>query len=401
MVKTHICERCGQIFKQKGHLKNHLNRKNPCKPIKEEIIEEKVKEKIQELENEGKLEIHDKNIVLNNKDIYNIINVRNSLRNMSDEYFDKFLPDFCDKLIILGFDKFIKKYNDELKDSKYDWINLKNKKIEKDWINSTSVIGMNIIKKNMPHIYEVSNYKGLNIKQLWDKSHLEKALRTNRKSHSTPYVTEIVRQLGFTSGTSKVTIYRPLLTKRIVESLNGKNILDVCVGWGGRMLGSACIDGVKYTGIEPFSKTYIGLNNIKEELKLDNVILYNDMAENIIPNLKKEYDIAITSPPYYNLEIYSDEITQSHHYGSYKGWMDKFLKPVVYGVLNKLIDTGYSCWSVKNFKTDKKYNLYNDIVKLHEDKGWKKIEREFYVGNCIRPGLDKRGKEITYVFIKE
>ena len=31
-----------------------------------------------------------------------------------------------------------------------------------------------------------------------------------------------------------------------------------------------------------------------------------------------------------------------------------------------------------------------------------KIDREFYVGNCIRPGskTDKKGKEITYVFTK-
>ena len=334
-------------------------------------------------------------------DIYDIINVRNSLRDLTDEKFNEFLPDFCDKLVSFGFDEFIKIYNEGLKDNNKDFINLKGKIVETNFINSTSVVGMNIIKKNMPHIYEVCNYKGLNIKQMWDKEHLEKALRVNRKSHSTPYSSEIIRQLGFSSGTSKITIYRPLLTKRIVEALGCKNVLDVCVGWGGRMLGSACISGVKYTGIEPYSKTYNGLENIKKELQLDNVILYNDVAEIIIPQLKKEYDLALTSPPYYNLELYSTEASQSHNYGTYADWIEKFLKPVVYGVLDKLVDTGYSCWSVKNFKTDKKYNLYDDVVKLHNDKGWIKIDTEFYVGNSVRPGLNKQGKEITYVFIKE
>lgn len=332
--------------------------------------------------------------------IYKIINVRNALKNMTDSDFEEFLSDFCEKLEEYGIDKIINNYNNNL-DSIKDWNNLKKKEITKDWINSTSITGMNIIKKQMSHLYEVSNYKGFNIKQMWDKEHLEKALRVNRKSHSTPYVTEIVRQLGFTAGTSKVTIYRPLLTKRIVQSFNAKNILDVCVGWGGRMLGSACIDNVKYTGIEPFSKTFNGLSNIKKELKLNNVTLYNDIAENVIPTLKKEYDLALTSPPYYNLELYSDEKTQSHHYGTYEEWINSFLKPVVYGVLEKIIDSGHSCWSVKNFKTDKKYNLYDDVVKLHKDKGWIQLEREFYVGNCIRPGIDKQGKEITYVFVKE
>jgi len=334
-------------------------------------------------------------------DIYKYVNKRKSLKDMSDDVFEAFLPKFCDALVNYGFDNFIKKYNDGLQKNDKDWKNLKEKVVEKDWINSTSVVGMNIIKRNMPHIYEVCNHKGTNIKQMWVKERLDKAIRVNRKSHSTPYVTEIVRQLGFTAGTSKVTIYRPLLTKRIVQEFQAKEVLDVCIGWGGRMLGSACVDGVSYTGIEPFTKTYEGLSKIKQELSLDNVTLYNDVAENVLPTLDKIYDLAITSPPYYNLELYSDETTQSHHYGSYEDWIDKFLKPIVYGVLDKLVEGGKSCWSVKNFKTDKAYNLYDDVVKLHEEKGWKKIDREFYVGNCIRPGTDKQGKEITYVFVKE
>ncbi len=333
-------------------------------------------------------------------DIYKILNITNSLRNMNDIDFEKFLPIFCDKLVEYGFDKIVTEYNNGLGDNIRDWINLKDKNVEKDWINSTSIVGMNIIKRNMPHIYEVSNYKGISIKKMWTKEQIEKALRANRKSHPTPYVSEIIRQIGFTSGTTRITIYRPLLTKRIVQELNAKNILDVCVGWGGRMIGASCIDNVKYTGIEPFSKTYEGLKKIKKELKLNKVKLYNERAEIIIPSLKKEYDLALTSPPYYNLELYSTEESQSYNYGSYENWLNKFLRPIINGVLDKLIDSGYSCWSVKNIKTDKKYNLYDDVVKIHKERGWVKINREFYVGNCIRPGSDKKGKEITYVFIK-
>ena len=262
---------------------------------------------------------------------------------------------------------------------------------------------MSIIKKHMSHIYEVKNYKGINIKGLWNKTNLIKAIRTNRKSHSTPYVSEIVRQLGFVCGNSKVTIYRPLLTKRIVEYFGAKSVLDVCIGWGGRMLGSVAINDVQYTGIEPFTKTYRGLNEIKNKLGLDRATIYNGIAENILPTLENNsFDLALTSPPYYNLEIYSDEVTQSHHYGTYEIWINKFLKPVVYGVIDKLKDTGVSCWSVKNFKTDKKYNLFDDVVQLHKNKGWGLTDEEFYVGNSVRPGMKikKLGKEITYIFKK-
>ena len=73
----------------------------------------------------------------------------------------------------------------------------------------------------------------------------------------------------------------------------------MCVSdWGGRMLGSVCNDGVNYTGIEPYSKTFNGLVNIKRELDLtdDRVKLYNDTAENVLPTLYPCYNLALTSP---------------------------------------------------------------------------------------------------------
>ena len=341
--------------------------------------------------------------------IYDYLNVSKLNKTMPEADFESLLPKLTQLLFDYGFDKILKDYNDNsLKDVQKDWHVLQNKITEQDFINSTTTSGMAIIKKHMLHIYDVKSHKGVCIRDLWTKENLEKVLRLNRKTHSTPYVTEIIRQLGFMAGTSKVTIYRPLLTKRIVDTFKAKKILDVCVGWGGRMLGSACLEGVHYTGIEPCTKTFKALKQITKELNIaKQVKLYHGKAEDILPGLKKKYDLALTSPPYYNLEIYSDEETQSHHHDSYGDWVEHFLKPVVFGVLDRLEDSGHSCWSVKNFHTDKSYPLYDDIVSLHKERGWIKTEREFYIGNCLRPGLkDNAGKaakskESTYVFVKE
>ena len=335
--------------------------------------------------------------------IYDYLNKKNALRSMSDEEFIDFLPKFTKEFYDYGLDNLLNAYNKGLTNINKDWDNLKKKLIKDNNINSTSIVGLNIIKKNMPHIYEVENYKGKSIKNMWIPDIIKKAIRNNRKSHITPYVSEIIRQVGFTAGTSKVTIYRPLLTKRIVEYFNAKNILDICTGWGGRMIGTRCIPGTSYTGIEPCLKTYNGLVDIKKNLNIEDITLYNSPAEDILPKLKKEYDIAITSPPYFNLESYSDEDTQSiKKYTTYDTWVKGFLRPCVKGVLSKLITGGHSCWSVKNFKTDKKYNLLDDIINIHKESGWNlRNDIEFYVGNCIRPGSgkDTRGKEITYVFM--
>ena len=46
----------------------------------------------------------------------------------------------------------------------------------------------------MPHIYEVKNFKGTNVSGLWNIENIKTALLINRKTHSTPYVSEIIRQ---------------------------------------------------------------------------------------------------------------------------------------------------------------------------------------------------------------
>ncbi len=338
---------------------------------------------------------------INKMNIYDYLNKRNLNKTFTQKEFDNIIDDLTDGIYNYGFENIIKDYNKKLKPIK-DWNNLKKKKIEKNYISAQSTIGLAIMKKHMTHSYKVKNYKGKSIYNLWNKENIKKSLIVNRKSHSTPYVSEIIRQIGFIAGTSKVTMYRPLLTKRIVQYFNAKNVLDCCTGWGGRMLGSLCNEGVSYTGIEPSNKTFEKLMDIVMQLDLSKLYLHHGTAESILPKLKKKYDLAITSPPYYNLEIYTDEKTQSHHYGTYEDWKNKFLDVIIKGVLDKLIDGGKSCWSVKNFKTDKKYNLLDDVIEIHKKYGWKKLEIEFYVGNSVRPSKKKlkKGKEITYVFVK-
>lgn len=66
---NYSCNKCGKVFKQKCHHINHINRKTPCRPIENKIIEEKVIEKIKELSEKGDIEIKNKNLIYNNQDI--------------------------------------------------------------------------------------------------------------------------------------------------------------------------------------------------------------------------------------------------------------------------------------------------------------------------------------------
>lgn len=320
----------------------------------------------------------------------NYVNKKNSLRDLTDDVFDNIVSELAGELEGVGFiyDNYMEA------ELRKDWVSLC-KKIPKEEFNAsaTTVVGTKLSKHFMRHFYDVKNFKGISVSSLWTKKNLEHALRFNRKYHTTPYVSELVRSLSFTNGLGKITMYRPVMAKMIVKHFNAKSVLDVCAGWGGRMLGSSCVDGVEYTGIEPCEKTYIALSNIKNFLKLDKVTLVNKPAEiALLEDIAedKKYDIGLTSPPYYNLEIYSEEPSQSVYHKTYEEWVRDFLEPVVLGVIKRV---KYSCWSVKNFKTEKQYNLLDEVIRIHEANGWMLMDEQFKVSNSKRPGKKNRTEE--------
>lgn len=109
-------------------------------------------------------------------------------------------------------------------------------------------------------------------------------------------------------------------------------ILDPCAGWGGRMIGASVICN-NYTCFDPSTQTYNGLVKLYKWLKGFN----SNFEANIykLPfedaKLEKEsYDFALTSPPYYNTENYSDEKTNSlNRYKTFEEWSNCFYIPMI------------------------------------------------------------------------
>ena len=79
MVK-YSCEQCGKEFSKKSAYDSHSKRKTPCK------------------NNVNKIKTLVDNKKYNDIDIFNYLNKREVLRNMTDEEFEIFLPVFCEKL---------------------------------------------------------------------------------------------------------------------------------------------------------------------------------------------------------------------------------------------------------------------------------------------------------------
>jgi hypothetical protein len=291
-----------------------------------------------------------------------------------------------------------------------DWSSLCKKAVLKDGevlpIDTRSRPGHKILDHWMTHFYDVQNWKGVSVRNLVTTAQLEKAFVANIQMHSTPYKSEIRRMLVMMGGLGNVTKYRAVTSKTIVEFFGAKSVLDPCIGWGGRMLGSLAA-GALYTGCEPDPNTVRGLRGILGDIGKTATVL-EIPAETALPGITGEFDLVLTSPPYFNLELYTAGDQSVANHPTWDEWVETWLKPVILSCLSKVRTGGTSCWSVKNFKTDKAYPLADVTKKIHADAGWTLVKTVTMRGSArmggarITDGVETRGsEEDTYCFQRQ
>ena len=127
--------------------------------------------------------------------------------------------------------------------------------------------------------------------------------------------------------------FKPSVAKCIYQHFNPTNILDFSTGWGDRLLAYQSWSGSNnhYTGIDPninLKETY------SKQLKCFGTKgSYNfDFKPAETSNLieKEFYDLVFTSPPYYNIERYTQEENQSwKKYRKIDQWLTQFLFPTL------------------------------------------------------------------------
>lgn len=307
--------------------------------------------------------------------INDILNKRFSTRNLSDVEFNDNLEEFAEGLSRIDFR--INHSNDKLAK---DWKNLCEYKPSSNIISSTSRIGMKLCEHFFPNFYDIKDSKGRSFNELWqDINLLKKILIWNRGSHSTPYLSELKRGIYFCSGATKSTMYRPQMAKIITHG--SSVVFDPCAGWGGRMLGSVA-NGCKYYAFEPNTQTYNNLQKLISFLNIDDMVtIINDSVLNFDKYEVERADTCLTSPPYFDLEKYCDEETQSiNGINTYEEWVEEFLDPVIKLCITNLKDGGKSCWNVASIG---KYKMWDDVNRIHTKYGYIKTS-EYSVGSSAR-----------------
>lgn len=314
--------------------------------------------------------------------IYDFLNKRYSLKSITDEHFENIVPQLAEELSSIDFR--IKYSEDKLKK---DWQYLKKININNHDTSSTMRVGMRLCEHFFPNFYDIKNINGKSFSYLWNKENLIKVLRWNRKSHSTPYLSELKRGIYFCCGLTKNTMFRPHLAKNIVSHFAGQTILDPCSGWGGRMLGTLSCEKT-YIGFEPNPETYDGLKRLAHFIG-EKPILHNIGAEYISEYIDKKIDIILTSPPYFNLEIYSDSDKQSENmFLNYEDWKNKWLKDIIFQSTAHLDKEGVSCWNVHNVAGMK---MIDDVKNIHAELSFEQ-DKVFSISSSKRQANQIKAK---------
>ena len=141
-------------------------------------------------------------------------------------------------------------------------------------------------------------------------------------------------------------------------------------GWGGRLLGALSSKRVKkYIGTEPSTKTFEGLNKIKDDFSyLGKEVELNCLGSEVFKP-KEKVDLCFTSPPYFDTEKYSDEKTQSYiKFPSNDEWVNGFLKKTIEHCYYGLKNNGYMLMNIAN--TPKYKFIEEETVRISKELGF-------------------------------
>ncbi len=122
--------------------------------------------------------------------------------------------------------------------------------------------------------------------------------------------------------------FRPGLMRGVINMLGATSVLDPSAGWGDRLIG-AIAAGVRYVGVDPNTAVHDGYHAIIERFAASNHAQYTMITapfQDCELPAGITYDLVFTSPPYWDLEVYSDEETQSSSmFKDLESWFEGFL----------------------------------------------------------------------------
>lgn len=151
--------------------------------------------------------------------------------------------------------------------------------------------------------------------------------------------------------------FKPNVAKALYDYLGGENILDISAGWGDRLAGFFAAHNTEhYVGIDPRKENHPiyreqadfyskHLTFFEKEKRAE---FYALPAEDMnYSQYENHFDIVFSSPPYFSVERYSYDDTQSWiRYKTIDEWNKNFLHKTIEKVWPSIKVGGYLCINI-------------------------------------------------------
>lgn len=153
------------------------------------------------------------------------------------------------------------------------------------------------------------------------------------------------------------------------HNVNGK-VFDYACGWGNRLLAALC-NKLDYTGVDTNPRLVEKLNECGRDfnstmgfdLKVD---VRTQPSEILQEEWKNQFGLCMSSPPYFDVEIYNGDNTSTTKYPEYNAWLEGYMRPTIANCKEYLIPGGKFILNIKNMG---KLKMYDDAMRICKETG--------------------------------
>ena len=254
-----------------------------------------------------------------------------------------------------------------------DFNNLRHRtlaKVSDGVIEGGGNVGLAVCQSAFPHRFEAVNGQHPPLTRAWfDPDWVRRAVEFQVKVGDPLYPMNVFRALRAMVMTP--SNFRPAIAKRLVEDFSpvGGLVLDPCAGYGGRAVGTLAA-GRRYIGVDPHPKAGTSFQKLRDLLNVDLTFLNQPIEDVDFGDLQA--DLVLTSPPYFSVERYSNDPTQSWvRYPTWDLWLSRFLSVLLAKSFNSLVPGGRMLLNVADVQVGGKFlPLVKEAIQLAEGCGF-------------------------------
>lgn len=128
-------------------------------------------------------------------------------------------------------------------------------------------------------------------------------------------------------------------------------VLDPTMGWGGRLVGATAVGVPKYIGIDSNVNLKPCYDKILSVIQPNNILLDLRFQDALSVDYSQlEYDVVMTSPPYFNIEIYPHMKKRTK-----QEWIREFYNPLFESIWMNLKHGGYLLLNINDEMYEKAF----------------------------------------------